>query len=94
MITSMVNSECGMALIVAGDVTVEEAAALKDAVTEAIDREAVILNIEKVTRIDTSGLQLLLAAQKKGCRLAGRPDAVTEELARRGLRPEVMDVTG
>ena len=90
----MVNSECGMALIVAGDVTVEEAAALKDAVTEAIDREAVILNIEKVTRIDTSGLQLLLAAQKKGCRLAGRPDAVTEELARRGLRPEVMDVTG
>ncbi len=92
MISSVTNSESGMVLTVTGEVTVEEAGALKKALSDAMDAAVFTVDIDKVTKVDTSGLQLLLAAQKKGCRLAGRPDAVTEELARRGLETEVADV--
>lgn len=92
MNSSVINSEGGMVLAIAGEIRAEDAGALKKALADAMDATISVIDTGQVTKVGTSGLQLLLAAQKKGCRLARRPDAVTEELARRGLETEVMDV--
>ena len=92
MISTVINSEGGIVLRVSGEVKVEEAGALKKALSDAMDARISAIDIGEVMKIDTSGLQLLLAAQKKGCRLANTPDSVMGELTRRGLETEVTDV--
>lgn len=92
MNSSIISSEGGMVLAIAGEIRVEDAGALKKALADAMDETITVIDTGQVTKVDTSGLQLLLAAQKKGCRLAGLPGAVAGELARRGLETEATDV--
>ena len=56
----------GDAIHVSGDMTIYEAMSLRDALFEALDREPgrAIVDVSHVAEIDTTGVQILIVAQR------------------------------
>ncbi len=69
-----------------GDLTIFEAVAFKDALVTLLSQEGpVVLDLAQVNRVDTSALQLILAAQRSGrLHVTGAPDTVKRNMARIG----------
>ena len=62
----------GTLLILEGELTISEGTKLKEALKKHLDRQKPIeVNLEKITKIDTSGLQLLYAAHQTALREGG-----------------------
>jgi anti-sigma B factor antagonist len=84
--TSSPSAGAAAVLRLNGELTIYRAAEMKPALLEALDRAARLdIDLSDVTEIDTSGVQLLMAAKR-------RAQALKRELRFIGHSPAVLEV--
>ena len=86
--TDMVDGT--MCIALEGEMTVLNAGKIRDAFLDAVDSSSSLkINLEKVSEIDTTGIQLLISAQKsaaKGAEFIGQSEDIVKAVRSRGVQ--------